>query len=96
MTSTRSSDYVAIGGGGDGVGGRSRSSRWLARGPPPGGEDEEDAHSTPVAFDVNDGNGGQVEVNSECKCNSNGNGPVNNNDDDDYDICSYWMACISR
>ncbi len=52
--STRSSDYAAIGGGGDGVGGGSRSSRRLARGPLPGGKEEENDNSTPVAFDVDD------------------------------------------
>ncbi len=67
MTSTRSSNYVAIGGGGDGHGSGSQSSRRLARGPLPGGKEEEDNKSTPVAFDVNDGNGSEVEVNSECK-----------------------------
>ncbi len=40
-------------------------SRLLARGPPRGGEEEEDNDSTPVAFNVNDGNGGKVEVNGE-------------------------------
>jgi hypothetical protein len=55
MTSTRSSDYAAIGGGGDGIGGGSQSSGWLARGPLPGGKEEEDNNSTPVVFDVDDG-----------------------------------------
>jgi hypothetical protein len=86
MTSTRSSDYAAIRGGGDGVGGGSRSSRRLARGRPPRGKEEEDDDSTPVAFDVDDGNGGQVEVNGECKGNGNSNGPIDNNDNDNYDI----------
>ncbi len=87
MTSTRSSDYVAIGGGGDGVGGGSQSSRLLVRGPPPRGKEEEDDDSTPDAFDVDDGNGGQVdEVNGECEGNGNSNGPVDNNNNDDYDI----------
>ncbi len=86
MTSTRSSDYGAIGAGGNGVGGGSRSSRRLARGPPPGGEEEEDDDSTPVAFDVDDGNDGQVEVNGEYEGNSNSDGPVDNNNDDDYNI----------
>jgi hypothetical protein len=86
MVSTRSSEYAVIGGGGNGVGGRSQSSRRLARGPPPGGEEEEDDNSTPVAFDVDDGDGGQVEVNGECEGNGNSNGPVDNNDDDNYDI----------
>jgi hypothetical protein len=86
MTSARSSDYAAIGGGGDGVGGRSQSSRQLARGLPPGGKEEEDDDSTPAAFDVDDGNGGQVEVNGECKGNSNSDGPVDNNDNNNYEI----------
>jgi hypothetical protein len=86
MTSTRSSDYAAIGGGGNGVSGGSRSSRRLARGPLPGGKEEEDDDSTPVAFDVDDGNGGQVEVNGECKGNGNRDGPVDNINDNDYDI----------
>ncbi len=60
MVSTRSSDYAAIGSGGDGVGGKSRSSRLLARGPPPKGKEEKDNDSTPVAFDVNYGNGGEL------------------------------------
>ncbi len=51
MVSTRSSDYKALSGGGNGVGGGSQSSRWLARVPPPGGKEEEDNDSTPVAFD---------------------------------------------
>ena len=46
MVSTRSSDYVAIGGGNNGIGGKSRLSRLLARGPPPGGKEEEDNEST--------------------------------------------------
>ncbi len=65
MVSTRSSDYAAISGGGNGVGGRSLSSRRLARGPPPRSKEEEDNDSTPVAFDVDDSNGGKVEVNGE-------------------------------
>ncbi len=60
MASTRSSDYAAIGCDGNSIGSRSQSSRWSARGPPPGGEEEEDNDSTPVAFDVDDGNGGEV------------------------------------
>jgi hypothetical protein len=52
--------------------------------PPPGGEEEEDDDSTPVAFDVDDGNGGQVEVNSECKGNGNSNGPIDKNNNNDY------------
>ncbi len=83
MTSTRSCDYASIGGGGNGVGGGSRWSRRLARGPPPWGKEEEDNNSTPVAFDVDDGNGGKVEVNSKCVGNSNSNGPVDNKDNKD-------------
>jgi hypothetical protein len=86
MASTRSSDNAAISSGGDGLGGGSQLSRRLARGPPPGGKEEEDNDSTPVAFDVNDGNGGKVEVNGECKGDGNSNGPVDNNDDDDYNV----------
>jgi hypothetical protein len=86
MTSTRSSDYAAIGGGGDGVGSKSQSFRQLAGGLPPGGKEEEDDDSTPVAFDVNDGNGGQVGVNSECEGNGNSAGPIDNNKDDNYYI----------
>ncbi len=81
MASTRSFDYAAIGGGGNGIGGGSQSSRRLARGLPPGDKEEEDNDSTPVAFDVDDSKGGKVEVNSECKGNGNSNGPVDNNDD---------------
>ncbi len=40
MVSTRSSDYAAIGSGSNGIGGKSQSSRLLARGPPPGGKEE--------------------------------------------------------
>ncbi len=83
MVSTRISDYVAIRGGGNGVGGRNRSSRRLARGPPSGGEEEEDDDSTPVAFDVDDGDCGQVEVNGECEGNGNSDGPIDNNDNND-------------
>jgi hypothetical protein len=86
MVSTRSSDYAAIGGGGNGIRSGSQLSRRLARGPPPIGEEEEDNNSTPVAFDVNDGDCGKVEVNSECKGNGNSDCPIDNNDDDDYDI----------
>ncbi len=101
MRSTRSSDYVAIGGGGNGVSGGSRSSWQLARGPLPGGEEEEDDGSTPVVFDVNDGNGGQVEVKGECEGNGISNGTVDNNDNDNYDInndnndswCRRWISC---
>ncbi len=61
MVSTRSSDYAAIGGGGYGIGSKSQSSgRLLARGLLPRGKEEEDNDSTPVAFDVDDGNGGEV------------------------------------
>ncbi len=87
MTSTRSSDYAAIRGGGNGIGGGSQSSRRLASGLPPGGEEEEDDDSTPVAFDIDDGNcGGQVEVNGECEGNGNSDGPVDNNNNNDYNI----------
>ncbi len=86
MMSTRRSDYATIGGGGDGVGGGSQSSRWLARGPPPKGKEEEDDDSTPVASDVDDGNGGQVEVNGECEGKGNINGPIDNYIDDNYNI----------
>jgi hypothetical protein len=86
MMSTRSSDYASIRGGGDGVGGRSGSSSRLARGPLPWGEEEEDDDSTPDAFDVDDGNGGQVEVNSECKGNGNSDGPIDNNNNNAYNI----------
>jgi hypothetical protein len=80
MVSTRSSDYAAIGGGGNGIGGKSRLSRLLARGPPLGGEEEKDNNSTPVAFDVNDSNGGKVvEVNGECEGNGKSDGPIDNN-----------------
>jgi hypothetical protein len=79
MVSTRSSDYVAIGGGGDGIGGKSRLSKLLARGLPLKGEEEKDNDSTPVVFDVNDGNGGKViEVNGECKGDGNIDGLVDN------------------
>jgi hypothetical protein len=50
------------------------------------GEEEEDNDSTPVAFDVDDGDAGKVEVNSECKGNGNSNGPVDNNNNNDYDV----------
>jgi hypothetical protein len=86
MTSTKSSDYVTIGSGGNGVGSGSRSSRRLARGLPPGGKEKDDNNSTPVAFDVNDGNGGKFEVNGECKGDGNSNGPIDNNDDYNYDV----------
>ncbi len=75
---------LMISGGGDGIGGKSWLSWLLARGPPPGGKEEKDNGSTPVAFDVDDSNGGKVEVNGECKGNGNSNGPVDNNDDN-YD-----------
>ncbi len=60
MVSTRSSDYAAIGSGGNGIGGKSQLSRLLARGLPPGGEEEKDNDSTPVAFDANDKDGGKI------------------------------------
>jgi hypothetical protein len=81
MVSTRSSDYAAIGGDGDGISGGSQLSRQLARGPLPGGKEEEDNNITPVVFDVHDGDGDKVEVNSECKGNGNSNGPIDNNSD---------------
>jgi hypothetical protein len=87
MVSTRSSDYAAIGGGSNGIGGKSQSSRLLARGPPPGGKEEKDNNSTPVAFDVDDSDGGKVvEVNGECKGNGNSDGPVDNNNNDNYNV----------
>ncbi len=86
MTSTRSSDYVAIGSGGNGSGVGSRSSRRLARGLQPGGKEEQDNNSTPVSFDVDDGNGGKVNFNSECKGDGNSNGPIDNSDDSDYNV----------
>jgi hypothetical protein len=96
MVSTRSSDYAAIGGGGDGIGGKSRSSRLLARGLPPRGKEEKNNDSTPVAFDVDDGNGGKVvEVNGECEGNGNSDGPVDNNNDDNYRHC-YGTLCGQR
>ncbi len=85
MVSTRS-DYAAIGSGGDSIGGKSRLSRLLARGPPPGGEEEENNDSTPVAFDVDDGNGGEVEVNGECKGDGNSDGPIDNNNNNNYNV----------
>ncbi len=60
VTSIRSSDYVAICGGGNGVSCGSQLSRRLARGPLPGGKEEEDNNSTPFAFDVDDGKGDKV------------------------------------
>jgi hypothetical protein len=86
MMPTRSSDYADIGGGGNGISGGSQSSRRLARGQPPRGKEEEDDDSTPVAFDVDDGNGGRVEVNGECEGNGNSNGPIDNNNNNDYNI----------
>jgi hypothetical protein len=86
MASTRSSDYAAIGSGGNGISSGSQLSRQLARGPPPGGKEEEDNNSTPVVFDVNDGDGGKVEVSSEWEGNGNSDGPVDNNDDNDYNV----------
>ncbi len=85
--STGSSDYAAIGGGGNSIGSKSQLSRLLARGPLPGGKEEKDNNSTPVVFDVNDGNGGKViEVNGECKGNGNSDGPIDNNNDDNYNV----------
>jgi hypothetical protein len=87
MVSIRSSDNATIGSGGNGIGGKSQSSRLLARGPPPGGKKKKDNNSTPVAFDVNDGIGGKVvEVNGECEGNGNSNGPIDNNNDDNNDV----------
>jgi hypothetical protein len=86
MVSTRSSAYAAIGGGGNGLSGGSRLPRRLARGPPPGGKEEEDNNSTPVAFDVGDGDCGKVEVNGECVGDGNSDGPIDNNDDNNYDV----------
>jgi hypothetical protein len=87
MVSTRSSDYAAIGGGGDGISGESQSSRLLARGLPPGGKEEKNSDSTPVTFDVDDDDGGKVvEVNGECEGDCNSDGPVDNNNDNNYDI----------
>ncbi len=82
----KNSDYAAIGSGSNGIGSMSWSSRQLARGLPPRGKEEDDNNSTPVAFDVNDGNGGKVEVNGEYKGNSNSNGPVDNNNNNNYNI----------
>jgi hypothetical protein len=53
---------------------------------PPGGEEEEENNSTLVAFDVNDGNGGKVELNGDCRGNSKRDGPVYNNNDEDYNV----------
>ncbi len=76
MVSTRSSDYAAIGSGSNGIGGKSQLSRLLARGPLPGGEEEKDNNITPVVFDVDDGNDGNViEVNGKCKGNGNSMAP---------------------
>ncbi len=86
MALTRSSDYAAIGGGSNGIGSGSQLSRWLARGLPPKGKEEEDNNSTPVAFDIDDGNGGKVEVNGECEGGCNSNGPIDNNDDSNYNV----------
>ena len=59
----------------------------MARGLPPGGKEEKDNNSTPVAFDVDDGNGGKVvEVNGECKGNGNSDGPVDNNNNNNYNV----------
>jgi hypothetical protein len=86
MVSIRSSDYAAIGGGGNGIGGRGQLSRWLARGPPPGGKEEEDNDSTPVAFDVDDSNGSKVEVNGDWEGDGNSNGPIDNNDGNECNV----------
>ncbi len=86
MVSTRSSDYAAIGGGSNGIGSENQSSRLLARGLPPGGKEEKDNDSTPVAFDVDDGNGGTVEVNGEWEGDGNSDCPVDNNNDDNYNV----------
>ncbi len=94
MVSARSSDYAAIGGGGDSVGGGSGLSRRLARGPPPGGEEEGDNDSTPVAFDVDDGNGGKIEVNGEWEGDGNSDGPVDNNNDDNYKDNNATMTTV--
>jgi hypothetical protein len=59
----------------------------LARGLPPGGKEEKDNNSTPVAFDVNDGDGGKVvEVNGECEGDGNSDGPIDNNNNDNYNV----------
>ncbi len=82
MVSTKSSDYAAIGSGGNGIGGKSQSSRLLARGPLPGGKEKKDNDSTPVAFDVDDGDGSKVvKVNGEYEGDGNSNGPVDSNND---------------
>jgi hypothetical protein len=86
MTSTRSSDYEALGSGRDGCGSGSRSSRLLARGPPPGGKEEKDNDSAPAAFDVDDSNGGEVEVNGECKGDSNSDGPIDSNNNNNHNV----------
>jgi hypothetical protein len=86
MVSTRSSDYATISGGGNGIGGESQLSRLLARRPPPRGKEKKDNNSTPAAFDVDDGDGGKVEVNVECKGDGNNDGPVDNNNDNNYDV----------
>ncbi len=87
LVSRRSSDYAAIGSGSNGISSKSQLSRLLARGPPPGGEEEKDNNGTPVAFDVDDVNGGEViEGNGECKGNGNSDGPVDNNNDDNYNV----------
>jgi hypothetical protein len=58
-------------------------------GPPPGGKEEKDNDSTPVGFDVDAGNGGEViEVNGECKGNGNSNGPIANNNNNNYNVGS--------
>jgi hypothetical protein len=86
MTSTRSADYEALRNGGNGGGSGSRSSRLLARGPLPGGKEEEDNDSAPFAFDVNDNDSGKVVVNGECKGNRNSDGPVDSNDNNNHNV----------
>ncbi len=86
MASIRSSDYVAIGSGSNNIGGGSQLSRQLARGLLPGGKEEEDNNSTPVAFSVNDSNCGNGEVNHECKGNGNSDGPIDNNNSNSYNV----------
>ncbi len=53
----------------------------------PGGEEEKDNDSTPVAFDVDDDNGGKVvEVNGEFEGDGSSDGPVDNNNDNNYNL----------
>jgi hypothetical protein len=86
MTSTRSSDYATTGSGGNGISSGSQLSRRLARGLLPGDKEEEDNNSTPVAFDVDDGISGKVELDGECEGDGNSDGPVDNNNNNNYDI----------